>query len=136
MSTFDRNSAPVSRLANERQPVSSSHLHYIVETELARHLQSGKSFTAYGVTLALRENYPMLDIVHQRVRKIVQTRMAKLAVPYRKKMQMHGGAWAMTYIPASINLIPADSDRAWEQQWRANTARSTFEAMMLDINAS
>lgn len=106
MSKFDRNSAPVSRPDGTRLPVSASHLQYIVETELARHLQAGKSFTAHSITLALRDNFPRLEIVHTRVRKIVQARMAKLALPYRQRMQRHEGKWAMTYIPAAVSVMP------------------------------
>ena len=131
MCKFDQ---PVSH----RQSVSAGRLRYIVEVELARHLQTRKTFTAYGITLALRESFPMLEIIHTEVRQIVHDRMACLNVPYQGQMQVHGGEWALTYIPCTVTVsIPPARELPPHIDWEATAAgKPDFgkrEPLMLDV---
>lgn len=140
MCKFDQPAVPTRKPTSNRQPVSAGRLHYIVEVELARHLQTRKTFTAYGITLALRGSFPMLEIVHTEVRQIVHERMACLHVPYQQQMQVHGGEWALTYIPISIAVtIPQPAQlpprMVWEDSPPTKTDSGRLEPLMLDVGS-
>lgn len=141
MCKFDLPAVPTHKPVSHRQLVSASHLQYIVEVELARHLQAQKTFTAYGITLALQHNFPTLEIVHTEVRQIVHARMAQSCIPFQRQMRVHGGEWALTYIPISITVttppvfeLPAHI--AWEDEKRAATDSEKLAPFILDAESA
>lgn len=92
--------APASGLATRRF-VPMGELAQLVAEEVSRLLAAGTDFSAYAVTLALRQSHPTLEIVHETkrpgdttptVREAVHTAMVSAMQPGRA-----GEGWQMEW---------------------------------------
>ncbi|HET9493556.1 MAG TPA: hypothetical protein VFR15_04945 [Chloroflexia bacterium] len=92
-----------------RFPISEEGLAWLAGQELYRRTEEGAEFTAYDVTLALREANPLVDIRHDRVREFVHEYMGALLVQgdYEATMRRFDNDFAVMYRPAPVPAWPA-----------------------------
>ncbi len=96
--TFPSRSA---RPASGRRMVCLSDLYAMVDAVVCEFTQGRCEFTAYGVTLCLRQRFPHHEIIHGEVRQRVHQMMqAQQHPPYSHEMRCYGSEWALTYVPA------------------------------------
>jgi hypothetical protein len=62
----------------EREMLSSGELEMLIAERLGEWVASGRGFTAYDITRALRRSHPQVNIMHQSVRAVVHPRMQPL----------------------------------------------------------
>lgn len=82
------------------QPILQSDLEALVEDQLEQYVQNHDEFTAYDVTLALRENNPDTEILNVRVRPIVHDSMWRRiqnGLTYAAEDRDYNGTAALTY---------------------------------------
>jgi hypothetical protein len=85
-----------------RIPITEELLTALVEKELQAQILARADFTAYGITKAVRQEQPNLEISHARVRQLVHERMAYVVSggSYQAAQQDFGGRWAIVYGPS------------------------------------
>jgi hypothetical protein len=114
----------MTNIVPQRQPVPPVVLASMVEAELKRLTDAHETFTAYTVTLNLRDNTPSSEIPHSEVRGLVHTMMSSV-VPYineydsETRMALDGNhalhyfwvdpanAPTVTLIPSQVPLLGA-----------------------------
>lgn len=99
-------------MPRKRRPINRNDLYLLVETEVMRRVTTRQTFTAYGITLALREANPGLVILHHEVRERVHDLMANVSFlqhPYQMEWRSYNGNPARTYIPC--DLLITDGER-------------------------
>jgi hypothetical protein len=91
-----------------RIPVANDVLALLVLQEVEAQSASGRSFTAYNITRALRRRQPQLDIAHQAVRPIVHKIMRTLMRDgsYEASRARFDTGTAILYIPAKRHETP------------------------------
>lgn len=91
----------MNNLTINRTPVTPSHLLALVQQKLAELMAAKAEFTAYTITLALRQDNPLLEIIHEDVRQIVHDQMQQfLGVDYDVEDRQYPDTnWALTYFP-------------------------------------
>lgn len=95
----------------KRVKPSVKELKAMIDTEIDWVVAAKKEFTAYNITLLIRNKYPMLEIVHENVRKYVHNKMdkyhnwSKLAWGYDSKTVDYNGEAAQTYYPLLQTVI-------------------------------
>ena len=95
----------------KRVKPSVKELKAMIDTELDWVVAAKKEFTAYNITLLIRNKYPMLEIVHEDVRKYVHNKMdqyhswSPLAWGYDSKTVDYNGESAQTYYPLLQTVI-------------------------------
>jgi hypothetical protein len=92
-----------------RFPISEEGLAWLAGQELYKRTEQGAAFTAYDVTLALREANPLVDIRHDRVREFVHEYMGALLTQgdYEAAMRRFDNDFAVLYRPAPVTIWPA-----------------------------
>ena len=92
-----------------RFPISEEGLAWLAGQELYRRTEQCAEFTAYDVTLALREANPLVDIRHDRVREFVHEYMGALLAQgdYEATMRRFDSDFAVLYRPAPVHVWPA-----------------------------
>lgn len=95
----------------KRVKPSVKELKAMIDTEIDWVVAAKKEFTAYNITLLIRNKYPMLEIVHENVRKYVHNKMdkyhnwSKLSWGYDSKVVDYNGESAQTYYPLLQTVI-------------------------------
>ncbi|HST03671.1 MAG TPA: hypothetical protein VLQ48_02935 [Chloroflexia bacterium] len=86
-----------------RIPITEELLTALVEKQLEAHILAEADFTAYDITMALRQEQPNLEILHARVRQLVHERMTYVVSggAYQTTQRDFGKRWAIVYGPSN-----------------------------------
>ena len=98
---------------HKRKPINRSDLNLLVDAEVMGRVTTRQTFTAYGITLALRAVNPGLTIMHNEVRPLVHDLMATLNFlhhPYQLEWRAYNGVAARTYVPYDIIMTGVSDD--------------------------
>jgi hypothetical protein len=84
-----------------RTPIAPADLELLVADQINRRTAAGDIFTAYDITLELRDAHPGLQIAHDMVRPVVHAQMRAIVAShiYDSETALFGGASALRYIP-------------------------------------
>lgn len=87
---------------NGRMPISQSDLELLVADQINQRTAAGDIFTAYDITLGLRDANPACDIPHDAVRRAVHGQMEALVQNqlYASETASFGSDSALRYLPA------------------------------------